>query len=344
MAWKGTRAIRRATLGVAMSSPDRVPFSILTGFLGAGKTTTLNRILSAPQDRRVAVLVNELGRISIDSRLILSHGGDVLELAGGCVCCKINVKNDLWDGIADVIRRSEPDHVVLETTGIAEPPAIVEGLARLPEAARDRVELAGIICVVDAQAGAAQIDRREEARVQVECADRVLLSKLDVADAGTVHALHRRLAALNPGAEVASFPPGSEGVVTLSHWLLERRDPQGRAAPHEHAHAHRQGQLVAASFTATEPLLAEPLMAVIGRLGDSLLRAKGFVHIADEPRRGFLERAGINTSLSFGEPWGSETPRTELVLIGEELDEAALRRQLWACRVGAPSSMPVSRT
>jgi G3E family GTPase len=82
------------------------PFTILTGFLGAGKTTVLNRVLSTPQGMRVAVLVNELGRVSIDSQLIVSRGGDVLELAGGCVCCKIDVKNDLWDGILDVIRRS----------------------------------------------------------------------------------------------------------------------------------------------------------------------------------------------------------------------------------------------
>ena len=104
----------------------RVPFTILTGWLGAGKTTALNRMLAAPHGRRIAVLVNELGRISIDTQLIVARGGDVLELAGGCVCCKIDTKNDLWDGIGDIIARSEPDHVVLETTGIAEPAAILD--------------------------------------------------------------------------------------------------------------------------------------------------------------------------------------------------------------------------
>ncbi|MBZ0233895.1 MAG: hypothetical protein K8M05_16325, partial [Deltaproteobacteria bacterium] len=117
---------------------DRIPFTILTGFLGAGKTTTLNRVLAAPHGRRVAVLVNELGRIAIDSKLILFRGSDVLELAGGCVCCKLDVKSDLWDGIAEVVKRTSPDQVVLETTGIAEPAAILEGLDRVPAAARDR--------------------------------------------------------------------------------------------------------------------------------------------------------------------------------------------------------------
>lgn len=317
-----------------MSETDRLPFSILTGFLGAGKTTVLNRLLSAPQGRRIAVLVNELGRIAIDSRLILHRGGDVLELAGGCVCCKIDVKNDLWDGIADIIRRSRPDHVMLETTGIAEPDAIIEGLDRLPEATRKSIELAGVICVVDGQAGVPQLERRDEARAQVLAADRLLLSKLDVAAPDTVLAVHRHLRALNPHAEAASFPVSDDGTHAMSHWMLERREQRARAA--RHAHSHNQGQLLAAVFSDDAALLAEPLLRVVEKLGDRLIRAKGFVHIAGEPRRGFLERAGVQTSLSYHDEWGDRVPRTDLVFIGEALDEAALRRQLWACRIHQP--------
>src|SRR3954464_3662446 len=111
----------------------RVPFRILTGWLGAGQTTALNRMLASSRRRRIAVLVNELGRISIDTQLIVGRGGDVLELAGGCVCCKVDLKSDLWDGIADIVARANPDHVVLETTGIAEPAAILENLHRVPD-------------------------------------------------------------------------------------------------------------------------------------------------------------------------------------------------------------------
>src|SRR5437868_4126890 len=81
----------------------KVPFTILTGWLGAGKTTALNRMLGAAHGKRIAVLVNELGRISIDTQLIIGQGGDVLELAGGCVCCKVDIKNDLWEGIAEIV-------------------------------------------------------------------------------------------------------------------------------------------------------------------------------------------------------------------------------------------------
>src|SRR5688500_14489465 len=164
--WSSARCSNRERM-----TAGRVPFTILTGWLGAGKTTALNRMLAAPSGKRIAVLVNELGRISIDTQLIVGGGGDVLELAGGCVCCKVDIKNDLWDGIGDIVARSKPDHVVLETTGIAEPAAILDGLYRVPEAVRDRILPAGVVCVVDAETGGAALENRDEAREQVMCAD-----------------------------------------------------------------------------------------------------------------------------------------------------------------------------
>ena len=310
-----------------------VPFTILTGWLGAGKTTALNRMLGAPHGRKIAVLVNELGRIAIDSKLILARGSDVLELAGGCICCSVDLKNDLWDGIADVVRRSRPSHVVLETTGIAEPAAILAGLDKVPGAVRDEIVPAGVVCVVDAEAAPAQLARRDEAREQVVAADRVLLSKLDLASPDQVTAAHAAIAALNVSAERAAFPATDDGSMALTAWLLEPRTP--RRASRDHHHAHRHGQLVAAAFSDPAPLAAAPLLAYLESLGDRLVRCKGFVHLAGEPRRGYLERAGLHTELRLLEPWAdSEDRRTELVLIGEGLDDGAVRRALWACRAG----------
>jgi G3E family GTPase len=324
-------------------TPRPVPFTILTGWLGAGKTTTLNRMLSAPHGRRIAVLVNELGRIAIDTRLIVGRGGDVLELAGGCVCCKVDTKNDLWDGIAEVVQRTQPEQVVLETTGIAQPAAILDGLGRVPEAVRARILPAGIVCVVDGEAGAAQLDRRDEAREQVIAADRLLLSKLDLAPAAAASALHARLRTLNASAERASFPRDDDGGMAMTAWILETRalhtGGTGVHAHHPHGGDHRghhhAGQLAAAIFTDPAPLLADELLAYVRSLGDRLVRAKGWVHLAGEPRRGFLERAGVRTELTLGEPWGDTPPRTELVLIGDDLDEPTVRRALWACRAAA---------
>jgi G3E family GTPase len=317
---------------------SRVPFTILTGWLGAGKTTALNRMLAAPHGRRIAVLVNELGRISIDTQLIVGRGGDVLELAGGCVCCKVDTKNDLWDGIADIVKRSAPDHVVLETTGIAEPAAILDGLVKVPEAVRERIMPAGVVCVVDAETGAQAVTTREEAREQAAAADRVLLAKLDVASADAVRSTHAVLDEIATGAERAAFPHDDAGAVAMTAWVVEPRKLKAwtMKKPHDHdddhAGHHHGGQLIAVTFADDAPLVGERVMAVIEALGDRLVRAKGFVHLAGEPRRGFVERAGVRTSLELRDAWGGDEPRSEIVLIGDDLDEAALRRALWACR------------
>jgi G3E family GTPase len=326
----------------------RVPFTILTGWLGAGKTTALNRMLAAPHGVRIAVLVNELGRISIDTQLIIGGGGDVLELAGGCVCCKVDIKNDLWDGIGDIVARSAPDAVVLETTGIAEPAAILDGLVRVPDAVRDRILPAGVICVVDAESGASAIERRDEAHAQAASADRVLLAKLDVASAEAVRRTHAVLDAIAPEAERAAFPAGDAGARAMTAWMIEprklrawsdRRRGHGHDHDHDHDHDgrghHHGNQLVAVSFLDDAPLVGERVLAVVEALGDRLVRAKGFVHLAGEPRRGFVERAGVRTELRTEGEWGGAAPRTELVLIGDDLDEAAIHRALWACRAGA---------
>jgi G3E family GTPase len=306
------------------------PLLLLTGFLGAGKTTTLNRVLGQQHRRRVGVIINELGRIDIDTRLIKSRAGDVMELVGGCVCHEVRVQSELWAAIDEVVRRSSAELVLLETTGIAEPWSILDGLEALP-AGQAPAAAAGVICVVDAEAGARQIERHEEARAQVEAADRLLLTKLDLAAPEQVVALHRELVLRNPAAERASFPITDEGTAELVPWLLDIRRPGARArSPKPSPHAH--SQLAAVAFTDEAPLLAEPLMQVIAALGPALVRAKGFIHLAGEPRRAFLERAGDRTSLNLGDPWGETPPRTELVLIGESLDASALKRRLWACR------------
>jgi len=333
----------------------KVPFTILTGWLGAGKTTALNRMLAAPHGKRIAVLVNELGRISIDTQLIVGSGGDVLELAGGCVCCKVDIKNDLWEGIADIVARSSPDHVVLETTGIAEPAAILDSLvathpsteigakrAAEQAAARERIAPAGVVCVVDAETGASALETREEAGAQAMAADRILISKLDVAAPEAVRATHGLLDRLASHAERAAFP--ADQAVAMTAWLLEPRPLRAwTRKPHDHeGESHHHGnQLVAIAFSDDAPLVGERVLAVLEGLGARLVRAKGFVHVAGDDHRGFVERAGARTSLERRDAWGVAPRRTELVMIGDGLDEAAVSRALWACRAGtscAPAS------
>ncbi len=332
------------------------PLILLTGFLGAGKTTLLNRVLGFQHHSRVAVLVNELGRIDIDAGLIRGRAGDVMELAGGCVCHQIGVQRELWSALDDIVRRSRPEVVILETTGIAEPAAIWEGLEELTrERSGDEaspplpVRPASTVTVVDAEAGVRQLARHPEARAQVVAADRILLSKLDLARPDGLAELHRELHAINPDAERAAFPPDGAGTAALVPWLLDTRLAAGRRRPSPHpagqapGAAHGPGhshQLAAVTFVDDAPLLGAALLLACQGLGDRLVRAKGFVHLAGEDRRGFLELAGDHLRLALGAPWGAEPRVTRLVLIGEELDDAALQRQLWACRAVTPVTRP----
>jgi G3E family GTPase len=310
-----------------------VPLIILSGFLGAGKTTILNRILGGQHHRKVAVLVNELGRIDIDGRLLKSRAGDVIELVGGCVCHEVRTQEELRTAIEEVVNRSQPECIVLETTGIAEPAAILEGLAALP-ASKRWAFATGVVTVVDADAGEKNLIRHAEARAQVLAADGVLLTKLDLVDAEGLTRLHAALAGLNPGAERVTFPDTAAGTAALVPWILDRRTP--RSAHHHvgtcgHAHPHAHGQLVAVALSEDRPLLADPVLAMCRGLGDDLVRAKGFVLVAGESRRGFVERAGTQISFRFEGEWPPGPKKTELVLIGERLYGAALQRQLWAC-------------
>lgn len=305
------------------------PLLLLTGFLGAGKTSTLNRLLAAPSAPRIAVLVNDLGQVNIDRALIKSQSGDLVELTGGCVCCKIDLQKDLFTSVWELIDRAAPEYVLLETTGIAEPELLLRALGEQPE---PRVVCTGVITVVDAAAFLQQLERHPEVRLQVEAADRILLGKLDLVDAETLSEVHRRLVRLNPAAEVASFPPGDEGNRALIPFFTEGRRcntvVEARRAPHVH------GQLGAITFTEPRPLAERETVKILDDLAPQLVRAKGPVRFAGRPQRRFFEKAGTQTSWRDHDEGGGDPQGTELVLIGEGLDENAIRRRLWAAAIG----------
>jgi G3E family GTPase len=297
-----------------------LPLLIVTGFLGAGKTTALNRLLLAATGRRLAVLVNDLGTIPIDRALLAARAGDLVELSGGCVCCTIDVNRDLWETLPELVRRTRADGVVLETTGAAEPGPLVAG-------GRARGFAPRVACVVDASTPAL-LERHPEARAQAEGADGLLLTKLDLAGAAEAAATHALLDGLAPRAPRVSFPAGREAE--LAAWLVDL-PPLARAAAVRPA---RRTQLVAVSLAVEGPLLLGPLVALLEELGDRLVRAKGFVRVAGEEARVYVEKAGDRIGVTRAVPGAGDADRCELVLIGPGLDEAALRRRVWACQPG----------
>ena len=183
-----------------MSAP--IPVTVLTGFLGSGKTTLLNCLLRRPELARTAVLINEFGEVGLDHLMVEKVDGDVLLLSSGCLCC--TVRGELVDSLRRLAARAEAgeivfDRVVIETTGLADPAPILHTLMAEPDIVR-RYRLDGIVTTVDSVTGAATLDAQAESVKQAAVADRIVLTKTDLAAPDRVAALTRRLAALNPTA------------------------------------------------------------------------------------------------------------------------------------------------
>src|SRR5918911_3184381 len=182
---------------------SRIPVTVLTGFLGSGKTTLLNHVLKQPDMAATAVIVNEFGEIGLDHLLVESATEDVVLLNSGCLCCTVrgDIANTLTDLFVSRVKNKVPyfTRAVIETTGLADPAPVLHALMSDPIVV-ERYMIDGVVATVDAVNGAGTLDRQVEAVKQAAIADRLIITKTDLADADRIASLSARLAALNPGA------------------------------------------------------------------------------------------------------------------------------------------------
>jgi G3E family GTPase len=332
-----------------------IPVTVLTGFLGSGKTSVLNHVLKEPGMAATAVIVNEFGEIGLDHLLVESASDDVVLLNSGCLCC--TVRSDIAETLLDLFVKRVKDEipyfrrVVIETTGLADPAPILHTLMSDPLVAA-RYALDGVVTTVDAANGEATLDRQSEAVKQAAVADRLLLTKTDLAAPAEVEKLRARLAALNPAAPIL---PVARGVVDpaalfglglydpqqksleVQRWLRDEAFADSGHDDHEHHDVNRHDERIRAFCLVRErPVSWAALSAWLDALaemrGDDLLRMKAIVALSERPDEPVVLHAVQHV---FHPPillpeWPSTDHRTRMVFITRDLPREAIEKTLAA--------------
>ncbi len=332
---------------------DRAPVSVITGFLGSGKTTLLNRLLQDPGFANAAVIINEFGEIALDHLLVAQPAESTVLLANGCVCCEM--RGDLVDTLrrlsAQRADRVIPrfDRVLIETTGLADPVPILQTLITDAEIA-PLFRLDSIVTLVDAVHGESQLDTHPEAVKQAVLADRLLLTKSDVAPPGALAPLKDRLARLNPGAELLPVRHGSieprilfgagfddaANSAGIARWLNAERFPGGdahhtRHDGHEH---HAAGSNISAfCIYRDRPVTASGLVMwlnlLAGLRGANLLRVKGLLNVEGQPVVVHAVQTLLDEPVTL-ERWPDADRRSRLVFITRDMDRTDIEKTLAA--------------
>ncbi len=327
-------------------SDARVPVVVITGFLGAGKTTLVNRILASDHGRRFAVLVNEFGEIGIDHALIRTTDEQLIELNNGCLCCVL--RGDLIVELRALLRR-EPrlDGVIIETTGLADPGPVIQTFFA-DQTLMALARLASVTTVVDALRLRERLADVAEAARQVGFADQIVLNKVDAVAAGALADVEADIRRINPTAPIVRARYCDVGVDTLlqrrafdlariAEALNAGRVHGGEGVDHPHPGGHDVASVALSSTRAfAHERLERWLEDLLARHGQDIFRAKGVIRVAGEPRK--LAFQSVNRVLEgeyLGE-WGADEPRlSRIVFIGRALDANALRRGFFACAADA---------
>ncbi|MCA6119080.1 GTP-binding protein [Bradyrhizobium sp. WSM 1738] len=289
-----------------------VPILLVTGFLGAGKTTVVNHLLAHAEGRRIAAVVNDFGAINIDAELIAGASDGVVSLSNGCICCSL--EGDLLRTLAALLRREpQPEFIVIETSGVADPADIVRNLMD-PLIWRE-APLETVLCVVDATTTPETLNSDALLRSQLRAADIVALSKLDLTDAAcSATQLRGAIRALHPAAVVVDALHGEVPAELLFPVDVDRAPSPREVAPRRPS-ADRFETL---SWTSDRPVSLPRLQQAIGRLAPKLARAKGLFETLEQPGRLMVfQFAGGRATLASGGPLTAGVPRTRIVFIAE---------------------------
>ncbi|MEW2911407.1 cobalamin biosynthesis protein CobW [Leisingera sp. JC11] len=344
-----------------MSDLNKIPVTVITGFLGAGKTTLIRHLMQNPQGKRLAVVVNEFGTAGVDGDILKSCADEncpaenIMELANGCICC--TVADDFIPTIEQLMDLPEkPDHIVIETSGLALPKPLLKAFDW--PAIRSRITVDGVIALADAEAvakgqfapdlDAVQAQREADDSIdhetplsevfedQISCADIVLLSKADLAGDAGVEKARAVIEAEAP--RKLPILPMSEGVIDpriiLGLNAAAEDDLEARPSHHDGHHDHEHDDFESIVVEMGEVSDPEALQNAIVKLARerNILRVKGYVAVEGKPMRMLLQAVGERLRAQYDQPWGAQPRKTALVVIAEhdDIDEQAIRAELGA--------------
>lgn len=342
-----------------MSDLEKTPVTVITGFLGSGKTTLIRHLMLNPQGKRLAVLVNEFGTLGVDGDILKSCADEncpaenIVELSNGCICC--TVADDFIPTLEALMAMpSKPDHILIETSGLALPKPLLKAFDW--PAIRSRITVDGVIALADAEAVAAGRFAPDEAAVnaqraadesldhetplsevfedQIACADVVLLTKADLAGEAGIAAAR---------AVIEAEAPRKLPILTITEGEIDPRvilglnaaaedDLAARPSHHDGADDHEHEDFDTVVIDLPEIEDPEALARAIARLADqqNILRVKGHVAVAGKPMRLLVQAVGARVRHQYDQPWGDRPRASRLVVIAEhdDVNEAAIRAVL----------------
>ncbi|ACD21425.1 CobW family GTP-binding protein [Paraburkholderia phytofirmans] len=342
---------------------EKIPVTVLTGFLGAGKTTLLNYILREKHGRKIAVIENEFGEIGIDGGLVLESTEEIYEMTNGCVCCVGAVREDLVRIVRMLVERPDRlDHIIVETSGLADPYPVAQTFF-LDDPIAKQVTLDAVVTMVDAKHIAAHLDdlvldgSDNQAVDQIVCADRIVINKVDLVGPDDIASLTQRIRGLNATAEIveSSYAQIDLGkilgvganefsqILVETDGLHEEEHAHGHEE-HEHEHAHHDDDhadhqhdesVSSVGIEVDADIDLDALQAWLAELRNSdaanLFRMKGILAVQGQSHRYVLQGVHNVIELRAAQVWGSEPRSCRIVFIGRDLDRAALTDRFHAC-------------
>lgn len=342
---------------------DKIPVTVLTGYLGAGKTTLLNRILTQPHGKKFAVIVNEFGEIGIDNDLVVNADEEVFEMNNGCICC--TVRGDLVRIIEGLMRRKGKfDAIIVETTGLADPAPVAQTFF-MDENVGEKTKLDAVVTVADAKWLTERLKDAPEAKNQIAFADVILLNKTDLVTPDELRDVEARIRGINPYAVLHRTERSNvdinavlgrnafdlDRILEIEPQFLEGDDHHHHDHDHSHDHGHEHGHdphhhdgmkhyhdehMQSVALKTDKPLNPDKFFPWVQNLvatdGPSILRSKGILAFKDDPERFVFQGVHMILDGDHQRPWKEgEKRESRIVFIGRDLPEQKIREGFESC-------------